>query len=303
MSELPTSDVVPRRLLRSFAARTAFKGRTRLVRALGQYLVPEDRIVCARMTDGGRMMLDLSDPLQFDMYYGLYEPWTLRLVRALLAPGDVVFDLGAHVGYYTLAAAGRVGPRGAVHAFEALPTHADALAVNIRLNGYENVHLNRAAVADRSGEARLKVPNQCHHDRGGAATIMDFIPDAETLTVPAVRLDDYIRARGIGPIACIKMDIEAAEVRALEGSTETLRSAPPRRIVSEVNTIRLRDAGYAPDIVQAILMEYGYSPWRVRAGRLVPDAGAARAEAVGNVLFLQRGDPWLKDNAQEIPIP
>lgn len=277
--------------LQNFSTRAAFKGRTRLVRAIGQPLIPAAHATECQMRDGTRMMLDLHDPMQFDMYYGLYEPGMRELVCALLAPGDVMFDLGAHVGYYTIAAAKRVGARGMVHAFEPLPANADALQANARANQMRNVCVNRAAVADVSGTTRLHVPAQRDHDAGGAATIMDFFPDASALDIPAVALDDYAVTHSVGRIALLKMDIEAAEVRALRGMTRLLSAQPPRRILSEVNAIRLRDAGYAPEVLHEMLAAYGYSSWQIGRDRLTVAPRADAQTDVSNVLFLAADDP------------
>lgn len=282
-----------RGVLQNLSTHTVFKGRTRLVRAVGQRLVPAAHATPCRMWDNSRMILDLHDPMQFDMYYGLYEPSMRELVCALLRPGDVMFDLGAHVGYFTIAGAKRVGAQGAVHAFEALPANADALQANVRANQMRNVHVNRVAVADASGSILLHIPAQRDHDAGGAATIMDFFPAATALDIPAVALDDYIAAQSVGRIALVKMDIEAAEVRALRGMMRTLASQPPRRILSEVNTVRLRDSGYAPDILHTMLATYGYTSWQIQRERLI----AARADtqtAVSNVLFLAADDPLVR---------
>jgi FkbM family methyltransferase len=276
--------------LRYFSMHTAFKGRTRLVRSVGKYLLPASHAITCCMRDDTRMLFDLHNPMQFDMYYGLYEPYMRELICALLRPGDVMFDLGAHVGYYTIAAAKRVGEHGAVHAFEPLPANADALQVNLRANQMENVHVNRAAVADASGSLQLHVPPPRDHSAGGAATVMDYFPNATALNIPAIALDDYIAAHSISRIALMKMDIEAAEVRALRGMTRTLSSQPPRRIISEVNRIRLRDSGYAPDIIHKLLESYAYTSWQIKRDKLVASSYANNQEGVSNFLFLAADD-------------
>ena len=59
------------------------------------------------------------------MYFGIDEPWIAELAQTKINPGDVVYDLGAHIGYTCLLFAQRVGKTGFVHAFEILPSVAE----------------------------------------------------------------------------------------------------------------------------------------------------------------------------------
>ena len=59
------------------------------------------------------------------MYFGFNEPWLAKLAQQYLRPGDVVYDIGAHVGYTCVLFAQCVGDAGVVHAFEILPSVAD----------------------------------------------------------------------------------------------------------------------------------------------------------------------------------
>jgi hypothetical protein len=56
------------------------------------------------------------------MYFGVDEQWVALLAREYVKPGDVVYDVGAHVGYTTLLFAAHAGH---VHAFELVPSVAD----------------------------------------------------------------------------------------------------------------------------------------------------------------------------------
>jgi FkbM family methyltransferase len=296
------ADARLRSALQEFSRRTAFKGRTRLVRALGRRILPAERFALTRLPDGTQMRLDLDDPLQFDMFYDLYESELRAWVCALLRPGDVMFDLGAHVGYYTLAAAQRVGARGMVHAFEALPMNADALQTNVQINHWTNVRVNRAAVTDTNGSIDLHIPVERDHNASGAATIMEFFPDAKMLRVPAVAVDDYIAENGVGHIALVKMDIEAAEVRALRGMQRVLQTQPPCAILAEVNTIRLRDSGYAPDVLHTTLAVYGYTAWQIQKKRLARCHNTEMLAPVSNVLFLAPNHPLVQRGAMSISL-
>ena len=80
---------------------------------------------------GVRLRLDLDDWVQRTIYYDAWEVPELRLVRALVRPGDVMLDVGANIGLFALTAA-RAGA--AAHAFEPVPANVEALRANAALN-------------------------------------------------------------------------------------------------------------------------------------------------------------------------
>src|SRR5262245_20422896 len=75
-----------------------------------------------------------------------YEPFETEWVLSMCRPGDTVFDIGAHIGYYTLLLARRVGKTGRVVAFEPDSTNYNTLAENVALSGYRHIDLFPFAV-------------------------------------------------------------------------------------------------------------------------------------------------------------
>src|ERR1700677_2127501 len=86
-------------------------------------------------------------------WLGLYEYEKQELFGSLVKTGDVVFDVGANVGYYTLLAATLVGPSGTVHSFEPSPRNASILRKHVSFNRLANVEFHESAVSDKDGEA------------------------------------------------------------------------------------------------------------------------------------------------------
>lgn len=85
-------------------------------------------------------------------WLGSFEYDKRRVMEKLVKEGSVVFDLGAHVGFYTLLASVLVGPRGQVFAFEPVSRNLFFLKEHLRLNRVANVTVMEVAVSDRSGE-------------------------------------------------------------------------------------------------------------------------------------------------------
>src|SRR5437867_3185244 len=74
-------------------------------------------------------------------HFGVFEPFETQLVQQMVRPGDVVLDVGANIGYYTLIFAELVGEQGHVYAFEPDPRNFAFLAKNVHSNRYRNVTL------------------------------------------------------------------------------------------------------------------------------------------------------------------
>ena len=162
-----------------------------------------------------------------------------------LRPGDVFVDVGANVGYYTLQASRRVGDTGRVVALEAIPPTADQLRRNVSTNGATNVRVIEGAAHSRSGELRLRVPSQIF----GMARTIAGPSDAPDLSfmVRALTLDQACAA--LPTVRMMKLDIEGAELAALQGATVTL--ARTEALVVECNQDQ--------DRIQDLLRAHGFA--------------------------------------------
>jgi len=104
------------------------------------------------------MELNLQDWIPQDIFLtGEFEPDTSVVVRKLLRKGDVVVDVGANIGYYSLLFSRCVGTDGHVYSFEPVPQLASALRKNADLNQFEQITLSNLALSDHNGEARFYV--------------------------------------------------------------------------------------------------------------------------------------------------
>jgi FkbM family methyltransferase len=215
---------------------------------------------------GHKMFLDSKDTLLL-AGHGVYEPFETGLLQQQIGPGDVVVDVGAHIGYYTLLFARRVGPQGRVFAFEPDPANFDLLQRNVERNGYTNVTLVRRAVAAQSGKLRLYL---CEDNKGDHRTY-DSHDGRLSLEIDAVSLDDYF-AGSRDPISLIKMDIQGAEEGALRGMVQVLGDNPCVKVATEFWPIGLQRSGTSAQAFLDYLREQGFQLYHIdEAGRtLVP---------------------------------
>lgn len=139
----------------------------------------------------------------------------------LLQPGNVVYDIGANIGWYTLLAGRQVGPSGSVIAFEPMSTNAIYLRRNAVSNNLDNITIIPSAVGDRNGWATFSAGSSL----GGK------LSDNGSLAVPILSLDSWIAETGQRPPQVLKIDVEGAEGSVLRGMFETLRAAQPTLII------------------------------------------------------------------------
>jgi FkbM family methyltransferase len=146
----------------------------------------------------------------------LIEPFAVEWAGNFVRVGDTCLDIGAHIGVGTLALARLVGPTGCVLAFEPEPGNFALLEANVRLNGYDNVVLHKAAVSNRQGDAFLHLSG----DNAGGHFLENSMNGDCTIPVPTIILDEFLEPNE--RVDFIKLDIQGTETAALQGMKRLL---------------------------------------------------------------------------------
>jgi FkbM family methyltransferase len=149
-------------------------------------------------------------------WLGSYESAKQLAIARMLNYGDVFYDIGANVGFYTLLASFSVGTSGKVFSFEPLPRNAGLLRRHLALNAIKNAQVFEAAVADVDGISRF---SQSHNNSEGR------LAESGEMSVKVIALDSLLDS--MPRPTHIKIDIEGAELRALQGAEKTFRLAKP----------------------------------------------------------------------------
>ncbi len=283
-------DLVTTAQLRALGSRVAAEG---LMRARCM-VVPVDPITAlCRVLGRYKMYVDLRDAgfAPHLMFEGYWEYWITDFVWRNVKPGQVVVDVGANHGYYTLLLADLVGPGGKVHAFEPNPRLAELLDRTIALNGFWHVAEARAAaVGDRDGgTARLLVPVQ--DPKNGYVMAPGQVPPpnldparSAVHDVPLSTLDEAVPGRA----DFVKIDAEGAEEAVWHGMQRLIARSPGIGVLVEFNPVRCRDPrGVLADMAAPFpLREVTFE------GTAVPcSADEVLSRREDTMLFLQEGDP------------
>lgn len=197
----------------------------------------------------------------FKNAYWLYEPlyrvfksWQdrdqARLMRTVIAPGDVVLDIGANVGVYARLLSSLVGGKGAVHCFE--PDATNFAHLKDAVGGAGNVTLNACAVGARDGTIDLYLSPDLGVDH---RTYAHSASDVKC-EVPVRSIDSYVAGRF--PVRAIKMDVQGYETAALAGMSRTLAENPGIVLFMEFWPHGLKAAGSSAEAVARMLADAGF---------------------------------------------
>ena len=227
----------------------------------------------------GRATLVDRSPMGISMRLSVRAARELRRVRSVtaeapllvrilesLSGGDVVYDVGANIGLVALIVA--LDPRGhssVVHCFEPEPRNFAQLEGNIRLNGLaDRVHAHRLALSDRAGETDLYVRGGPGEGRHSTVTRAGSTASIRIRTEP---LAAFAGRAGHTPDV-VKIDVEGAEGRVLDGMGPLFPKRPPREIFLELHEKGEHDAVPGGSTVQAWLERRGYTlTWESDRGR------------------------------------
>ena len=179
---------------------------------------------------GMHMVLDLHS--EKDYWLGTYELELQAAISDLVIPGQVIYDVGASIGFMTLLFARKVGLNGQVFAFEALPANIDRLTRNIELNSFQDrVTVIEAAVQDRSGQTDFYPGPSSAMGKVDGSAGRSSIEYQSSIQVDGVAIDEFIYNSGNPVPVILKIDIEGGEILAVPGMSSLLHEFHPILLV------------------------------------------------------------------------
>lgn len=180
-----------------------------------------------------------------NIYTGLHEFAEMSFVLHLLRKDDVMLDIGANIGSYTILAGAVIGAK--VFSFEPIPQTFRHLIDNVNINGiYEKVKCYNIGLADKN--SILKFTSNL--DTGNHVVFnSSCIKDIDIIDVPVRKLDEIIP--GCNPLL-IKIDVEDFELQVLKGADEILKSKSLLVVIIET---------FGKNNLDKYLSKYGFKPF------------------------------------------
>lgn len=192
-----------------------------------------------------------------------FEYSTLQLFSTLLKPGDVIIDVGANSGLYSILYSQLAGEEGVVHAFEPDAATFSLLQENLRLNNCNNVLTYNFALSNKEGWIEMLTfnPENIKLISGDSFKYMQEVTadkmNDENTCINAYRLDDLKELTTAAKIDFIKIDVEGAELLVLKGSVNTILKYKPV-IIFELSGEWTNRFNYKPYQLLGFLSELGY---------------------------------------------
>ncbi len=226
------------------------------------YLGPE--LAMVRLASGQMLYVDpLDEHVSANIIaHGYWEAHVYGALMSLIRPGFRIVEVGANVGYYTVAMADAVGPEGRITAFEGNPRLVSLIRRSIQLNGFvERVQLLAKAAWDSQGQTSFVVSRS--NSGGGYVSTWEghnAYEDGQELLVETVRIDD----QDLGRVDLIRIDAEGSEPFILRGGEAVLRANPDIILCLEWSVIQMASRTSMPDFV-GWLDGMGFNFWRIEA--------------------------------------
>jgi len=185
---------------------------------------------------------------------GEFEPASTRAIKRFVKKGDVVIDVGANIGYYTVLLSKLVGASGKVIAFEPTRHFGDVLRRNIEANRLSNVEVVNFGLSNKTQDLLIDIgPSSAtlHSPAGFDAIISHEIISLTTL-------NEFVKQDLPGKIDFIKMDIDGHEPLFFEGAWDALEKYSPI-VIFEVSHLHYLEAGVSAWDFYDLVRSKGYN--------------------------------------------
>ena len=240
-----------------------------------KFVIPKE----TKTKEGFFLELDRTDPVASGaIALGVYERYESELFRSKAKTDMTIIDIGANLGYYTAIASRLTGDNGLVIAFEPEPNFFKLLSRNISRNNMKNAICFEIAVAEKNGLTNLYLSNE---NKGHNSIIRS--EELKTSTqVKTTTLDDFLFYQKITKVDIIKMDIEGAEILALEGMKNTLMKHLPLLFL-EFSPHSIIKLNRNPADFLSTLRKIGYSVFEINKARRHLDSVTDFQKFIGSI--------------------
>ena len=187
-----------------------------------------------------------------------YEYYEILLLTKIIEKCQVVFDIGANIGWYSVYLDKFEGVT-EIHSFEPMPSNFKKLKANLELNNSSKVSANNFGFSDSNEFLKMYYNSSLT----GATSVKQNIEICnELIECQFKKMDDYVLQKGINRIDFIKIDIEGAELLALKGALNSIRNFLPILFLELLRKWSI-NFNYHPNDVINLLKDLGYSCYSI----------------------------------------
>ncbi|HZB12209.1 MAG TPA: FkbM family methyltransferase, partial [Chryseolinea sp.] len=195
----------------------------------------------------------------------LHPDHTSFLLTLPFDDSDVILDIGANIGWYSIVLKNNIRRNVTFYAFEPEPLNFELLKKNIAHNHIANIEAVNKAVAEKSGQSTLFL---YHPKNSGRHSLLDINPQTnKSIQVETINLEDFLKGKNIDfkKVKLIKIDIEGYEVFALKNAATLLQQLPYMFI--EYSPVLIRQGGQDPAHFIKWLSDFGFNFYNIEGGK------------------------------------
>ena len=188
-----------------------------------------------------------------------YEKENFSLIDTVVNKGDIVIDIGAHIGLMAVVLGKRIGENGKIYSFEPTPYSFTVLKKTIRLNKLEKIitPINQA-VAATSGSIEF---NANKENVSNSIVSYDYNSGHQKMTVTTISVDEFVKQQQLSRLNFIKIDAEGVELDVLKGAKETLLQFDLKMILA-LHPLAVAAKGDTMEEIYDTLTTWGYKIFR-----------------------------------------
>lgn len=177
---------------------------------------------------------------------GKYEPEETQLITKYLKEGDTFVEIGGNIGYFSITFSPIVGKSGKIITIEPSPVMVNLLEKSKKSNNAQNMSIIPVAIGKEEG--KISISSDTFHDMAKISF--------DKGTIPIKPLDMILDEIGITHIDIATLDIEGAEILALEGMEKVLKEGKIEKMLVEVNKSTLKAFNATPIELLSLLSHY-----------------------------------------------
>jgi FkbM family methyltransferase len=213
---------------------------------------------------GIKLKLNFNKDVDKRLFINGFEKDVIDYFKKTVKEGDVVLDVGANIGIYSLIAGRRVGDNGKVYAFEPATKAFNILQYHIDLNHLKNITPIKSGVSNYTGEAEFNICEDDAYNSLGDTPMKEIIKKD---TINIVSIDDFVLKNKINKVDIIKVDTEGAEFLVFTGAKKTLHKYKPV-LLFETNPIVTKGFTNDLDDLLDLIRLHNYKLFEVIKGKL-----------------------------------